>query len=143
MLFVDVNVVVAAFRPGDVTAGSRVREWLLEHLAGYQRVGVSELVLSSMLRIVTNPRVFNEPAAPSSALGFADALMAAPAVLRIRPDQHHWDLFRRLVLQYRLRANDIPDAYLAAMAFENGATMVTSDRGFARFDGLRVVDPRA
>jgi predicted nucleic acid-binding protein len=35
------------------------------------------------------------------------------------------------------RGSVVPDAYLAALAIERGATMSTADRGFARFDGLR------
>ena len=35
------------------------------------------------------------------------------------------------------RGNDVPDAYLAALAIEQGATWITTDRGFARFPGLR------
>ena len=43
--------------------------------------------------------------------------------------------------QTRAPANDVTDAYLAAMALEQGATWVTRDRGFLRFPGLRVQDP--
>jgi hypothetical protein len=35
------------------------------------------------------------------------------------------------------------DAHVAALAVEHGATLITSDRGFARFAGLRVEDPLA
>jgi predicted nucleic acid-binding protein len=33
------------------------------------------------------------------------------------------------------------DAHLAALALEHGATLATSDRDFARFPRLRIVDP--
>jgi hypothetical protein len=55
----------------------------------------------------------------------------------------HWSIFRDLVASHRLRGNDVPDAYLAAIALEAGATMATLDRGFARFAGLRLADPLA
>lgn len=45
--------------------------------------------------------------------------------------------------QHGLRGNAIPDAYLAALALEQGATWVTTDRGFARYEGLRLLDPLA
>jgi predicted nucleic acid-binding protein len=48
---------------------------------------------------------------------------------------------RDLVTSQRLRGSDVPDAYLASVAMEQGATMVTLDRGFRRFEGLRVLDP--
>jgi len=31
----------------------------------------------------------------------------------------------------------VPDAYLAALAIESGSELVTADRGFSRFPGLR------
>jgi len=43
----------------------------------------------------------------------------------------------------RARANLVPDAYLAALALEKGATWLTTDRGFARFPGLRWRHPLA
>jgi predicted nucleic acid-binding protein len=33
------------------------------------------------------------------------------------------------------------DAHLAALALEHGAVLATADRDFARFDGLRTVNP--
>jgi len=36
-----------------------------------------------------------------------------------------------------VKGNLLPDAYLAAMAIERGATWYSADRGFARFSGLR------
>ena len=35
----------------------------------------------------------------------------------------------------------VVDAYLAALASEYGATVVTFDRDFARFDGVEVLRP--
>jgi hypothetical protein len=36
------------------------------------------------------------------------------------------------------RGNVVPDAYLAALAIEHGATWITLDRSFARFPHLRL-----
>ena len=63
--------------------------------------------------------------------------------VRVRAGERHWPNFRGLVEQHGLRGNDIPDAYLAALALEQGATWVTTDRGFARYEGLRLLDPLA
>jgi predicted nucleic acid-binding protein len=35
----------------------------------------------------------------------------------------------------------VPDAYLAALALESGSQWVTTDRGFARYPGLRWAHP--
>jgi predicted nucleic acid-binding protein len=38
-------------------------------------------------------------------------------------------------------ANLVSDAHLAALAMEHGLTMVSADADFARFDGLRWLNP--
>jgi len=48
-----------------------------------------------------------------------------------------------LLLRGDARANTVPDAHLAAIALEHGATVATRDRGFARFAGLSWFDPLA
>jgi predicted nucleic acid-binding protein len=50
-------------------------------------------------------------------------------------------LFSELVLTAGARGNLVPDAYLAALSIEQGATFVTTDTGFARFAGLRRMHP--
>ena len=40
-----------------------------------------------------------------------------------------------------VRGNVLPDAHLAALAIEHGATWVPADRGFARFPRLRLEHP--
>lgn len=81
------------------------------------------------------------PNTPEQCMEFANALLGAPTVQVVRPGLRHWSIFRDLVTTHRLRGNDVPDAYLASLAMEQGATFVTLDRGFARFDGLRRRNP--
>jgi predicted nucleic acid-binding protein len=40
-----------------------------------------------------------------------------------------------------LRANDVPDAYLAALAIDHGLILCSADAGFARFPRLRWRNP--
>jgi len=141
MLFPDVNVVLAAMRPDAYPEADDVRAWLEERLNSPEPVGFSELVLSAVVRISTHPRIFLRPSTPRQAVEFADVLLAAPAATVVRPGRRHWELFQDLVTTHRLRGNDVPDAYLASVALEVGATFVTRDRGFARFEKLRRLDP--
>ncbi|MFP5346623.1 MAG: PIN domain-containing protein [Actinomycetes bacterium] len=53
------------------------------------------------------------------------------------PRPRHWQIFSELCATAGTRGNLIPDAFLAALAIEQGATWVTLDRDFARFPGLR------
>lgn len=41
------------------------------------------------------------------------------------------------------RGDVLPDAHIAALAIEHGATLATNDRGFARFAKLKVRYPLA
>lgn len=143
MIFPDVNICLAAMRPDASPVAGRVREWLEGQLNDHEQVGLSTLVLSAVVRISTNHRIFSSPSSPSEAIEFTEALLASPAAAVVSPGVRHWAIFRDLVTMHRLRANDVPDAYLAALAMEAGASLVTLDRGFARFEGLRRRDPLA
>ena len=141
MLFPDVNVLVLAHRPDASGEGPGVRDWLTGVLRGHESVGISEHVLAALVRIVTHPRIFAQPTKPAEALAFCAAVRGAPAAVPARAGVGHWEIFAELVETLRLRGNDVPDAFLAALAMEQGATLVTLDRGFHRFEGLRVTAP--
>ena len=96
-----------------------------------------------MIRLVTNHRIYRNPSNPTAVLSFCDAILDAPAAMKVRPGERHWGIFHGLVSRHGLRDNDIPDAHLAALALEQGAMLVTTDRGFARYEGLRRLDPLA
>ncbi|MTD53654.1 type II toxin-antitoxin system VapC family toxin [Amycolatopsis pithecellobii] len=142
MLIVDVNVLVYAFRV-DAQQHEKHRSWLQDKLLGVEPVGISELVLSGFLRLVTNHRIFRVPTTPSAALEFCEAIRRAPAAVSIRPGSRHWQIFAGLCRTVDARANLVPDAYHAALALENDATWVSNDRDFAKFPGLRWAQPFA
>lgn len=140
MRCVDVNVLVDAHRP-EAPHHDTVRAWLDAARRGREPLGVPGVVSAGYLRVVTHPRVFREPTPVELALQFLDALHASPAVVTVDPGERHWPIFQDLCQRLSLRGNDIPDAYLAAIAIEQGVVWVTSDRGFARFPGLRLEHP--
>jgi toxin-antitoxin system PIN domain toxin len=105
--------------------------------------GLSELVLSGFVRVVTHPLVFDPPAPTDRALAFADALRGQPNAVIVTPGPRHWEVFERLCLAAGAKGNLVPDAYLAALAIEHGCELVTTDSDFARFRGLRWRHPLA
>jgi hypothetical protein len=50
-------------------------------------------------------------------------------------------MLQKLAGQVRLSGGQITDAAIAAIAMEYGAVVHTNDRDFARFPGLRWVNP--
>ena len=135
----DVNVLVSAFRE-DAVHHQRCRRWLDEAISGRDRVGLSELVLSGVLRISTHARIFHPPTPSEIAVAFVDTLLAQPGSTTLRPGEGHWRIFRGLAVTLRLTGNRLPDAYHAALAIEHGCEWVTLDRGFSIYPGLRTVN---
>ena len=70
MILLDVNVLVYAYR-SDTPNHGRFREWLEATVNADAAYGVCDLVLSGFLRVVTHPRVFQQPSPLESALAFA------------------------------------------------------------------------
>ena len=132
----DVNVLIYAFND-QATEHVRYREWLDTVVDGDETYAVADIVLSSVLRIVTNPRVFNPPSTVENALNFVDHIRQAPNCVVVAPGRRHWQIFTNLCRVANARGNLVPDAYLAALAIESGSEWITTDRGYSRFPGLR------
>lgn len=140
MRCVDVNVLVYAHR-ADAPEHEAYRTWLDLARRGPEPLAVPSMVASGFLRITTHPRIYEIPTPTDAAIAFLDVLHQAPAVERLLPGERHWSIFVDLCRQIGARGNQVPDAYLAAMAIEQGATWVSADRGFAGYPGLRWVHP--
>jgi uncharacterized protein len=140
MLCVDVNVLVFAHRP-DAPDHAAYRTWLEAARRGSEPLGISPMVLNGFLRVVTHPRVFQDPTPLDTALASASAVRSSPNALELTPGARHWEIFTRLCREADARGNLVPDAYLAAMAIEAGATWCTADRDFARFPALKLRHP--
>ncbi|MFP5341401.1 MAG: TA system VapC family ribonuclease toxin [Candidatus Limnocylindria bacterium] len=140
MLLLDVNVLVYAF---DASAVDHERHlaWLTNTLEGDEPVGIADTVLAAFVRIVTHPRILARPASLDLALAFAAAVRAAPATVSIVPGGQLWTIFERTCRTANARGNLVPDAYLAALAIEQRATLITTDRDFSRFTRLHVRHP--
>ena len=132
----DVNVLVYAHRE-DSPHHAGCRDWLEELVNGDASYGLSELVLSSVVRVVTHPKVFNKPSPLADAIAFVEQLRERPNCVPVTPGRRHWDIFRNLCIDAGVKVNLVPDAYLAAMAIESGCEWITTDRDFSRFKGLR------
>jgi hypothetical protein len=142
MLLPDVNVLIYAHRQ-DAREHERFRAWLHDLVNGPEAFGLSDLVLSAVLRVVTHPRVFVEPTPLPVALEFAEGLRAAPNRVRVEPGERHWEIFGTLCREAGVRGNLVSDAWFAALAIESGSEWITTDRDYARFPGLRWRHPLA
>jgi toxin-antitoxin system PIN domain toxin len=130
------NVLLYAFM--DATDDHpRYRAWLQAAASGDEPLGIADVVLSGVVRLATHPRVFARPAPLDAALAFAAALQAAPAAVPVRGDDRQWPIFERLCRSANARGNLVADAWIASLVVASGAELITTDRDFSRFAGLR------
>jgi len=135
MKLVDVNILVQAHRK-DADRHAGAVEWLEAALSEPLGIAVSELVLSGVLRVITHPKIFQDPTPLEAALTFIENIHQRPNVHILSPGPRHLAIFLDLCRRGHAKGNLIPDAYHAALAVETGCDWVTLDRGFARFPGL-------
>ena len=140
MTLVDANVLLYAINASSPQHGV-AKAWLDEALSSDERVGVPWLSLLAFVRIATHPAVFPAPLRTDQALAVVRAWCARPNVVQPEPSSGFVDTFARVLDAARAHGGFVNDAYLAALAIEYGAKVVTFDRDFARFDGVAMMRP--
>lgn len=140
MILPDVNVLLYAFRT-DSDRHLEYRRWLEDVVNGEMAYGMSPQVLAGVVRISTHPRIFVRPSRRDDVIGFAHLLVEQPHCQMVQPGPRHWRLFCELCQQANATGNLVQDAWFAALAIEAGCEWVTTDRDFARFEGLKWVHP--
>jgi toxin-antitoxin system PIN domain toxin len=136
MVVVDANVLIYAV---DQTSAhhDRSRSWLDASLAGTEAVGLAWIALLAFIRIGTNASIFPAPMTTDEATAQVEAWLAAPAAVIAQPTPRHASLLRGLLRATGTAGNLTTDAHLAVLALELGADVVSYDRDFARFPGVR------
>jgi toxin-antitoxin system PIN domain toxin len=140
MRFPDINVMVYAHRDESPNHAACLR-WLEELTNGTEAFGLPEPTQMGFLRIVTDRRIYDPPTSMREALRFLDEVKSSRSHQSVVPGPRHWQILSELCLTSDARGNLVPDAYLAALAIEADAELVSCDRDFARFPGLRWFDP--
>ncbi len=136
MILVDVNVLLKATM--DVYPDhEEMRSWLDSRLNSSTRVGLPWVVLMGFTRIASNPRVYSNALPFKEALSRTGEWLALPTVWTPAPTERHHDVVSGLAAAggatYRLTT----DLHLAALSLEHGLVVLSEDRDFARFDGVR------
>lgn len=135
----DANVLIHALRK-DSTQHEPCRQWLTHTARLGDAIGLCELVETALLRIPTLPKLQLVPMAET--LGYwRDDLWSYPGIRRLAAGTRHIGIFADFITALELCGNDINDAWLAALAIEHRATLVSTDQGFGRFAGLKWLNP--
>ena len=132
----DVNILVAASR-SDHPHHAVARTWLEGALAAAESgaaLALMPMVVASVLRLVTSPKIFVQPTPIADAVDFIDAILAMPGV-RLAPLGPEWSKLRQLCIDKQMGGNDLPDAWLAAAVEQLGEHLVSFDRDFKKLLG--------
>ena len=136
MVIVDANVLLYASNT-DSPHHELARSWLDPALTGGTGVGLPWVVLLAFLRISTHPRILPTPLSTAEAIDQVTSWLEAPAAVVVEPTSRHLSVLAGLVAQARTGGNLVNDAHLAALAVERDATIISFDRDFARFPGVK------
>lgn len=140
MKLCDVNVLIYAHREESLDHKAYAA-FLRELAEGPSAFGISEVVLSGFVRIVTNPKVFKQPTPTDTALEFCDSLRSRPQSVLLRPGERNWQIFRELCRALPARGKLVADAWHAALAIEHGCEWISTNGDFARFPYLNWSHP--
>jgi len=133
----DVNLWVYAFRP-DSPLHEAAHASLQATMGKRESFIFSAGIAASFLRLVTDPRIFKQPSTAAEAWLFIDAVESHPSAMHVEMDSMAFGIFKHLCLVANSAGDEIPDAYLAALAIRQDAILVTADRGFKRYKGLEL-----
>jgi len=93
------------------------------------------------VRITTNRRVVGRPLPVDDVMARLHAWLALPHVHVADPSESHFVRLRTELERLGTAGNLTTDAHLAVLAMERGYVLYSTDTDFARFSGLRWVNP--
>lgn len=140
MKVVDANVLIYAVdeaSPHHLAAYS----WLNDALSHVEPVVIPWLCLLAFIRITTHPRLSASPLSANQAMDIVDGWLASPAVRTDHPIPRLASSLRRNLGNTGVGGNLVNDAWLAALAVESDATLVSFDNDFQRFPNVRWLNP--
>lgn len=140
MIVLDVNLLIYAYdstTPEHTTA----RAWLEGVLSGQETVALPWQTIYAFVRVLTHPGTLGAKLTLQSAIAIVDQWLDLTNVRTLVPTEKHWQLFREMLTKGDARGRLTTDAVLAALTMEHAGVLYTNDRDFARFPGLRWVNP--
>jgi uncharacterized protein len=142
MILVDANLLIYA-HVRSFPQHDQARVWLDEQLSAKTPVGLPWTSLLAFLRIVSNPRIFERPEATPSAWKQVVEWLDCEVVWVPQPTERHREILGSLLGEPGIQAGLVQDAHLATLAMEHGLSLCSTDGDFARFRGLRWINPLA
>jgi hypothetical protein len=140
MIVPDLNLLLYAMN-SDSPHHLRAWEWWESAQRGPERIGLSWSVALGYVRLMTNPRVMPRPLSVAEAMSDVRRWWDSAFVDVLTPGLEHLHVMERLLDSAGRGGELCSDAHLAALWFENVGRVFSADADFARFAGVRWVNP--
>jgi uncharacterized protein len=142
VIVLDANVLLYAYDTAS-SRHKRARSWLESTFSGMAPVGLPWQTIIAFLRITTNPKLPGDRFTVEEATQIVGRWLEQPNIRLLAPGDNHWSYLRQMMVDGQAQGPLITDAHLAALTIEYGGILHTTDRDFARFPGLRWINPLA
>jgi uncharacterized protein len=139
VIVLDANLLLYSYSTG-TPEHEKARACVEKLFSGTELIGLPWQTITAFLRISTNPRLPGARPAREAAQEVEEWLNQ-PNLRLISPTDDHWPLLRRTIFEGQAFGPMVTDAQIAALTMESGAVLYSSDQDFARFPGLRWVNP--
>jgi len=141
MIAIDTNLWVYAHRK-DMNQHLASRDVVTDALKGSEQVMLCWPVVHEFLSVVTNRKIFKEPTPMKLAVQQIRGWLASPVVITLQETPNHLPTLAAIALQADVVGSQIHDARIAAICVEHGVRELwTADRGYEKFEGIRVRNP--
>ena len=140
MILPDVNVLVHAHNL-DSPFHQPARSWWDACLAGSEGVGLAWIVLLGFVRISTHRKILQRPLPVEDVMERIDSWLELPHIHIPYPSDRHFEGLREALQGLGTAGNLTTDAHIATLAKQRGYVLYSTDADFARFPGLRWVNP--
>jgi len=120
---------------------AQARLWFERIVSSDEPIGIPIFSVYAFLRYVTHPKRLMRPLRFADAAKIVDLWIGLPNVSLLYPGERHWSYLQEVCNPLRIGGAQITDGTIAALAIEYGAVVHTNDRDFARFPGLRWLNP--
>jgi hypothetical protein len=140
MILPDVNVLVHAHNV-DSAVHEKALLWWDACLAGPEGIGLAWAAVLGFVRIATNRRIVARPLPVQDVMQRIHDWLALAHVHLVQPSDTHFVRLRSELERLGTAGNLTTDAHLAVLAMVRGYILYSTDTDFARFSGLRWVNP--
>ncbi len=141
MIAVDTNILVYAYRP-EAPRHAAANRCLARLLEAGDPWGLPWSVAHEFVAVVTQPRIWREPARPTQALQALEVWASAPGARLLTEGPAHLDALGALLEGDDVRGSRVFDARIAATCLAHGIDELwAADRDFTRFPSIRVRNP--